>query len=297
MFVILGAAGKAGGATIEVLRSAGQPVRAVIRDGSQAAPLVAAGCEIAIADLRDASALARAFAGASAVQVICPPAPQAVDAKAEMESSISAIGLALCAARPPLVLAISDYGAELPDGTGITALFHALEARLRRLPGDLIFLRSAEHMQNWARVGALAAQTGRLQSLHHPLTKLFPTISAHDVGRIAGDLLLSHRTGGCSPRIVHAEGPRRYTPQDVASAMASLLGPDIAAAALEREKWDSVLTAAGLSESAVRLVTELYDAHNAGRIDVEAGVGEIRYGTTELIDALRPSLSALPVGN
>lgn len=291
MFVILGAAGKVGRATIEGLRAAGQSVRAVIRDRSKAAPLLAAGCEIAVADLRDASSLARALAGASAVQVICPTAPRAADAKAEMEYAITAIGLALCAARPPLVLAISDYGAELEAGTGITMLFHALEARLRRLSNDLIFLRSAEHMENWSRVAGFAARTGVLPSLHHPLTKLFPTISAPDLGRIAADLLLSPRSGGSSVCIVHAEGARRYTPQDVAAALAVLSGRDIVAHALEREKWDATLAASGLSPGAARLVTELYDAHNAGRINAEAGVGEIRHGTTELVDALRPLLA------
>jgi len=290
MFVILGAAGKVGRATIEILRGTGRSVRAVTRDRSKAAPLEAAGCEIAIADLRDASSLAPALAGASAVQVICPTAPQAADARAEMEQAITAIGLALAAARPPLVLAISDYGAELSAGTGITTLFHALEKRLQRLPSETIFLRSAEHMENWQRVAAIAMATGVLPSLHHPLTKLFPTISAPDLGRIAGGLLLSHRSGGPASRIVHAEGPRRYTPQDVAAAMTALSGRDIVAHALEREKWEAALAAAGLRPSAIGLVTELYDAHNAGRIDAEAGAGEIRHGTTELVDALRPLL-------
>jgi NAD(P)H dehydrogenase (quinone) len=292
MFVILGAAGKVGRATIDVLRAAGRPVRAVLRDNSKAGPFAAAGCEIAIADLQDPSALTRAIAGASAVQVICPTAPKAADAKAEMECSITAIGLALGAARPPLVLAISDYGAEVESGTGVTMLFHALEARLRHVPAELILLRSAEHMENWSRVAVIAAETGRLQSLHHPLTKRFPTISASDLGGIAADLLLSHRAGGPSPRIVHAEGPQRYTPVEAAAAMSSLLGRKVVAHALEREKWDATLYGAGLSTSAARLITELYDAHNAGRIDAERGVGEIRYGTTELIHALKPSLAA-----
>jgi NAD(P)H dehydrogenase (quinone) len=72
MFAILGATGKVGGTTIAALRQAGAPVRAVVRDPSKAAPLVALGCEPAVADLQDAAALARAIRGASAVQVICP---------------------------------------------------------------------------------------------------------------------------------------------------------------------------------------------------------------------------------
>ena len=35
-----------------------------------------------------------------------------------------------------------------------------------------------------------------------------------------------------------------------------------------------------------RLIIELYDAHNAGRIDVEAAVSERRFGKTTLAQAL-----------
>jgi len=92
MFAILGAAGKVGGSTIVALRHAGAPVRAVVRERSKAAHLVALGCEIAVADLQDAAALARAIGSVSAVQVICPVAGQADDAPAEMRRSIEAIG-------------------------------------------------------------------------------------------------------------------------------------------------------------------------------------------------------------
>jgi hypothetical protein len=40
-------------------------------------------------------------------------------------------------------------------------------------------------------------------------------------------------------------------------------------------------------------VTERYDAHNkSGLVDVEPATGEVRYGTTELIEALRPLVPA-----
>jgi uncharacterized protein YbjT (DUF2867 family) len=210
-----------------------------------------------------------------------------------MRRSIEAIGEAVDGARPPTVLAISDYGAELSAGTGVTMLFHALEERLRRTSSRLIFLRSAEHMQNWSHLIKVAAQTGILPSLHHPLTKLFPTISASDVGTIAADLLLATQQRGASPFVVHVEGPRRYTPVDVASAMSTLLQRDVSAHELPRTAWGTALRRGGLSESYAQLVMDLYDAHNAGRIDAQDGVGEIRRGRTELVDALTPLLPAV----
>ena len=293
MFAILGATGKVGGATVAALRRAGAPVRAVVRDRSRAERLAALGCEIAVADLLDAAALAQAIDGASAVQILCPVSARGTDAPAEMRRSIEAVAEALEAVAAPRVLALSDYGAQLSAGTGVTGLFHSLEQRLRRSSSRLIFLRSAEHMENWSRVVPVAAETGVLASLHHPLTKLFPTVSAFDVGAVAADLLMAPANDPISPQIVHVEGPRRYAPVDVAAAMRSLLGREVVARELPRSEWDAALRRGGLSESYARLVVELYEAHNAGWIDAESSVGEIRRGPTELAEALRPlTLSA-----
>jgi uncharacterized protein YbjT (DUF2867 family) len=288
MFAVLGATGKVGRTTIEALRRAGKPVRAVVRDRAKAAPLAALGCEVAVADIRDVAALTRALEGAASVQVICPTEPRAPDAVGEMRRSIEAMGQALDAVRPDLVLAISDYGAQVGGGTGITLLYRRLEEMLKRLPFCTLFLRSAEHMENWTRVMAAAARTGMLPSLHHPLDKLFPTVSAYDVGAVAAELLLAPREEAASPRIVHVEGPRRYTPVDVAATMAELLRREVRPVELPRGEWSAALAQAGLSKSYVGLVTELYEAHNAGSIDAEKGAGPVCHGPTELIEALRP---------
>lgn len=285
MFAILGATGKIGRATIAALRKRGLPIRAILRDRSRSQEFVDLGCEVAVADIDDVGALTEAIDGARAVQVICPIDIRALDARAEMLQLIETMGEALDRANPQLVLAISDYGAEVKSGTGITLLFNALEARLRKLCSRKIFLRSAEHMENWSRVTRVAVETGQLHSFHHPLTKLFPTVSAFDVGAIAADLLLEDKDARL--RIVHAEGPRRYTPNDVAAVIGALVDRPVAAWELPRSQWEAVLTRGGLSESYAGLVTELYEAHNAGRIDAERDVGEIRRGTSELTDALR----------
>jgi uncharacterized protein YbjT (DUF2867 family) len=129
MFAILGANGKVGRATIERLRAQGAPVRAVVRESSNKADLEALGCEIAFADLHDSDAIRNAINGASVVQVICPPNNRAKDAASDMENIIDAITAALMAVHPEKVLAISDYGAQVDSGTGVTMAFHYLEDR------------------------------------------------------------------------------------------------------------------------------------------------------------------------
>ncbi len=289
MLAILGATGKIGRATVRALRGQGVHVQAVVRDAARAGDLGALGCELAVADLEQPDGLVAAFQGADAAQVICPITPRAEDAVREMEQSIARLGAALDRARVPHVLAISDYGAEVPDGTGVTLLFHRLEQRLARLNGRVTFLRSAEHMQNWARFAGGAVANGVLTTLHAPVTKEFPVVSAPDVGIVAAELLTDgdaeHR------RIVHVEGPRRYTSEEVAAILGRLAGRPITARALAAGERVPALLRGGVSASYAQLVADLYDAHNAGRIDAERGAGPVRRGTTTMDDVLAPMVA------
>jgi uncharacterized protein YbjT (DUF2867 family) len=291
MFAIVGATGKVGYSTISSLREAGAPVRAILRDEAKASQFLAMGCEVAVADLRNAEALSRAIGDAETVQIVLPPSLGAEDAVGDMRRSIDSLAEALERARPNRVLAISDYGAHVAEWIGMPSVFRLFEERLRQLAMPTVLLRSAEHMEGWGLVIPVAAATGILPSLHHPVDMTFPTISAPDLGRIAADLLL-RRSTDADVRIVHAEGPRRYSSNDVADALTQLCGRAVTAEAQPRSQWRDGLEWV-LSSSAATLLIELYDAHNkGGLVDVEPDADDVRYGRTELVDALRPLVLA-----
>ena len=138
-------------------------------------------------------------------------------------------------------------------------------------------------MQNWGRVIKVASETGVLPSLHHPVSKRFPTVSAQDVGGMAAQLLTDGAKNS-APRVVHVEGPRRYDANEVAATLSNILGRKVVARELPQSDWIPILTRAGAGQSYAKLVSDLYVAHNAGRIDVEPGATDIRFGTTELKD-------------
>ena len=284
MYVIFGASGNVGRTTAETLRQAGHAVRAVVRNPAQHEMLKRSGCEVVQGDLDDEASLHRALDGAQAVQMLCPLPKRDPDPARGMHRMIDTAARVLREHRHLHVLALSDYGAELDEGTGITMLFHALEAAFRDSAPRLTLLRSAEHMHNWARVLPAALATGRLPSLHHPVDRPFPTVSARDVGVLAAQLLGEGRDAD-GVRIVSIEGPRRYDANDVARAFSAASGREIAALALPREQWAATLAHAGLGVNHATLITDLYDAQNAGRIDVDPRT-EQRFGTTGLHDAL-----------
>ena len=285
MFVIFGASGKVGRVSAASLRNAGHAVRAVVRNEAQGEQLARMGCEIVLADLLNPASVASAIEGADAVQILCPVPIGDAHPGGTMHRMIEVAADALRANPPAHVLALSDYGAELDHGTGITLLFHALEKQLQTAVQNLTLLRAAEHMQNWARVIPAALETGKLPSLHHPLSKRFPTVAAQDVGLLAAELLLGESRG-----IVSIEGPRRLCALDVARALSDASRREISAHEVPRNEWPAMLERAGLGADHAQLIIDLYDTHNAGRIDVEEGIGERRFGTTEFTQVLASML-------
>jgi NAD(P)H dehydrogenase (quinone) len=290
MYAIVGAAGTVGFATAATLRQSGLKVRAVLRNGSKAARLTEIGCEIVFADLQDSDALAKAIAGAEAVQIIVPLIPQATDPAEDLNRSITSLAAALEQARPRRTLAISDYGAHVAHDIGMPSVFHHLEKRLAQFGGHTLVVRSAEHMQNWARAIPAALESGYLPTFLDPVSRAVPTISAPDLGKITAGLLLQpDRTHGLE--IYHAEGPRRYSASDVATALSELSGRPIHATSVPRAHWDEIMYR-NMPGSLADLLIKANDAQNqGGLVDIEEGVGEVCNGTTELIDALRPLLS------
>jgi len=291
MVVIFGASGKVGYATATALRKAGCPVRAVVRHARQGEALARIGCEIAIGDLTDPTSVASAIKGATAVQILCPVPVGDADPASTMQRMIDVAADALRANPPPTVLALSDYGAELDRGTGLTRSFHLLEERLKPLATRLTLLRSAEHAQNWAAMLPVMLATGRLPSLHQPLDRAFAMVATQDVGALAAEFLLEAPSGK-GLRIISVEGPRRVSLIDIARAFSAVIGREIIADAVPRTAWAPMLQRAGLSANHVQLITELYDAVNAGQIDVEKGVSEQRFGKTELGDVFASMLAA-----
>ena len=78
---------------------------------------------------------------------------------------------------------------------------------------------------------------------------------------------------------------------EYAAALSELSGRPISAAVLPKSEWQPLMQR-GLSPSLATLIVKANDAQNKpGVVDVEEGVGEVRYGTAELIDALRPLVS------
>jgi uncharacterized protein YbjT (DUF2867 family) len=283
MYAITGVTRKVGGKLARTLLAAGRPVRAIVRDAKKGEEWAALGCEVAVAEMEDATALTAAFRGATAVFILPPsefdPAPGYPEAEAVIESVVKA----LTAAKPAKVLCLSTIGADAVQDN-LLSQRTMLETALRRLPLPLTILRPAWFLDNAAWDVASAREAGLIHSFLLPTDKAVPMVAARDVGRVAADLIQEDWTG---VRIVELEGPRRVSPNDLADAFTSALGKPVHAVPVPRESWDALFRSQGMKHPEPRI--RMLEGFNDGWIEFQGqGSKAIKGGTsaTAVIAAL-----------
>lgn len=163
----------------------------------------ALGCEVALAEMENASALADAFTGATAVFILPPPEFDPEPGYPEARTVIDSVVAALRAAKPERILCLSTIGADAKQDD-LLSQRGVMEEALRKLQMPLTILRPAWFIDNVAWDVASARDTGFIHSFLQPTDKAFPMVAAKDVGRMAAELIREDWTG---TRIVELEGP------------------------------------------------------------------------------------------
>ena len=274
MYAITGISGKVGGALARALLDDRQPVRAVLRDPGKARTWADRGCEVAIAELTDASALAAAFEGAEGVFILPPsefdPAPGFPEARAV----IAAVRAALERARPRKVVCLSTIGAQASE-TNLLTQRTLLESALSELAMPVTFLRPAWFMENFAWDLPRARDEGVLESFLQPLDRRVPMIATADVGRVAAELIEQEWNGR---RIVELEAEQRISPKEAAETFARVLGRPIEVRAVPRASWLDLFGSQGMKNPEPRI--RMLDGFNEGWIEFEGG--DVRKGPTSL---------------
>jgi uncharacterized protein YbjT (DUF2867 family) len=263
MFAITGITGQVGGAVANQLLDAGRRVRAVVRNAEKGAEWGRRGCEVALADMHDAQALARAFRDVEGVFVLLPPNFAPSPGFTETRSVISALRKAFEEARPGRIVCLSTIGAQA-ERTNLLQQLQAMERELGDLPMPVAFLRAGWFMENAQWDVASAKSQGVIQSFLQPLDKPVPMVATADVGRVAARLLLDRWEGR---KVVELEGPRRVTPNDLAAAFAVALGRPVRAEPVPRASWESLFKSQGTADPTPRI--QMLDGFNEGWIAFE----------------------------
>ena len=248
MYVVMGATGHVGGAVAQTLLASGEQVTILTRRPERAGRWRDKGASVAMADVEDVDSLRAAFRRGRRAFLLNPPADIAGDTDAAERRTIANILAALEDSGLEKVVAASTYGARPGQGIGDLTTLWALEEGLRRQPIPAAINRGAYYMTNWAGLLETVTQTGKLPSMF-PADMPMPMVAPADLGEAAAARLL---TPVEDVGVRYVEGPQRYTPQNVAQAMARTLGRGVAVEVAPRDRWETIYKGLGFSDEAAR---------------------------------------------
>jgi NAD(P)H dehydrogenase (quinone) len=285
MFAITGITGQVGGNVARRLLDAGKSVRAVVRDSAKGELWAQQGCEVALAHMDDPDALRRAFAGAEAVFVLLPPNFDPAPGFTETRQIVAALRSSLEKTRPGRIVCLSTVGAQAKEENLLSQL-GLLEQGLSDLLLPITFLRPAWYMENaiWDLKPAL--DSGVIPSFLQPLDKVIPMVATADVGSVAAELLQEQWQGH---RVVELEGPRRISPDNIATSFARLLNRSVSMKIVPRNTWEELFRSEGMKNPTPRI--RMLDGFNEGWLAFEH---DPRKGRVELETVLRTLIDRVP---
>lgn len=291
MYVVTGATGHTGRATIAALLARGEKVRAIVHTPDRAAAVAQAGVEVVAADLGQPNALAAALNGARGVYLLRPPQPRSAGT-AVAESFLAAINRSSV----ERIVALSSVGAQQPDGTGVVLGLRDLERVLGGANKPVTFVRAASFFENFLGVIPVAQAQGVLPSLL-PADLAIASIATRDIGTLVASLLVDGDNRGgagtatAGTSVVGLDGPRQYSSNDMARALSDRLGKAIKVVEIPVDQQQAQLESNGVPPEYAVEVVELYKGIAAGRLVHESGE-EVRKGTTTIEDWVTATVAA-----
>jgi len=263
MYVVAGATGHTGNLVAKTLLTKGEKVRVISRTPAHLKDLAAQGAEPFPADLTDASALTRAFAGAKAVYVLIPPNLAAADVRSYQNRVSDSIALGLQRARVTHAVALSSIGADKPDKTGPVIGLRYLEEQLNRIAGlNVLHLRPGYFMENSLAQIGIIHQTGMAAGPLRPDLKL-PMIATRDIGEAAAKALLALDFHQQQTRELH--GQRDVSMSEVAQIIGKAIGkPDLQYVQAPDDQVRGGMIQSGMSVNMADLILEMAAALNSG---------------------------------
>lgn len=279
MFLVMGITGKVGGATAQHLLAQGKKVRALVRNRGKAANWADQGVELIDGDWNDTSAIEQALKGVEGAFVMLPsvwaPSPDYKEARGLIANYVEA----LTNVAPPRVVALSSMGANRTNGLGMITALSLLEQGFRNLTSPVTFVRAGGFFENFL-YGLHVAQGGMLPVYYSPTNRKSTMVGTKDIGAEVATLLTGPAWSG--RRIV--ELGSMVSADEVAKQLGEVLNLDVKAFAVPRAGWAEAFEQFGIPKGHTGPAEEMYEAVNAGWMDLGAEGTEHKAGTTSARD-------------
>jgi uncharacterized protein YbjT (DUF2867 family) len=263
MFLVMGITGKVGGATAKHLLARGKQVRALVRNRVRAASWADQGVELVDGDWNDSAAIEQALKGVEGAFVMLPavwvPSLDYKEAKGVIANYVEA----LTGVAPPRVVALSSMGANRTSGLGMITALSLLEQGFRDLKSPIAFVRAGGFFENFL-YGLQAAQGGTLPVYYNPTNRKSTMVATNDVGREIATLL----TGPAWLGQRAVELGSMVSADEVAEQLGEVLNLDVKAFAVPRAGWAKAFEQFGIPEGHTGPAEEMFEAVNAGWMDL-----------------------------
>jgi uncharacterized protein YbjT (DUF2867 family) len=279
MFLVTGITGKVGGATARHLLAQGKRVRALVRDRAKAATWTDQGVELFDGDWNDAATIERALKDVDGAFVMLPavwaPSPDFKEAKDVIANYVEA----LIKAPPPRVVALSSMGANKTSGLGMITALSLLEQGFRDLKLPIAYVRAGGFFENFL-FGLQVAQGGTLPVFYNPTSRKSAMVATNDIGAQVASLLSGPAWSG--HRVI--ELGSMVSADEVAGQLGEILNRDVKAFAVPRAGWAQALEQFGVPKGHTGPAEEMYEAVNAGWMELGTEGTEHVAGTTAARD-------------
>jgi uncharacterized protein YbjT (DUF2867 family) len=284
-YAIAGVTGNTGKIAAETLLAQNKAVRVLVRDRAKGEVWKTRGAEVAVADLGDATAVARALEGVEAAYLLIPPNMAAPSFATYQDETIASLAKGIEDSGVPHVVFLSSVGAQHPSGTGPIAGLHRAEKRFAGIAGTRFsHVRAAYFMENLG--GSLGMLDQGILPSFTPAAFAFDMIATVDIGRLAAQLIVE---GTDKSQVVELGGPPRSM-NDAAAALSAITGKPIRVHELPLDAVVPTLTGMGLPAEMAGLYREMTGGLLSHHVAFEGGHRRV-LGSTPLEQVLRGMLA------
>jgi uncharacterized protein YbjT (DUF2867 family) len=263
VYLVMGITGKVGGATATHLLTQGKKVRALVRDRAKAASWTDQGVELVGGDWNDAASIERALKDVDGAFVMLPPiwapSPDFKEAKGVIANYVEA----LTKVPVPRVVALSSMGANRTSGVGLITALSLLEQGFRDLKLPIAYARAGGFFENFL-YGLHVAQGGTLPVFYNPTNRKSTMVATNDIGAEIATLLSGPAWSG--HRII--ELGSMVSADEVAAQLGEVMKLDVKAVAVPRAGWPGTFEQFGIPKGQSGPAEAMYEAVNAGGMDL-----------------------------
>ncbi|WP_242904897.1 NAD(P)H-binding protein [Actinomadura terrae] len=253
--------GQIGRRLTELLLSAGEPVRVIVRDPSRLSPQVRDRVEVVAGSHGDPDAVDRAFAGADSVFWLVPPDYRAKSLDAAYLDFTRPACEAIVSRGVRRVVGVSALGRGFPGRAGLVSASLAMDELIAATGVAYRALAMPSFMDNLLRDAKSIGGQGVFSGMTLGDRKV-PACATRDIAAVAARLLRDTTWTGTED--VPVLGPEDLTMHDMARIMSEVLGRPVRYEQVTAETFRAGLLAHGMSEAMAEGMVEMMEAKNAG---------------------------------